>query len=450
MKERFLTPTLLFLLGLGLSVFFVPIEVSRVSNQIIGFPDESILAHKLRPALLALFFFLPFIGCLAASFCGILDRYILRQFTRCFLICFSALYGLLLLMEIQNKASDFKGQSLYEIIKYFVIQVPEVFTIVIPYSLMLSLLWSLGKLSKSKEIVSILQSGRSLFRFVTPFLIIGGLLSLALGILTYHWAPFSEAYKRTTSNTYKNFNNTAALNVGYGDPELGRIWTVGKFPKRFLEKEALEKVTISQTNSKKQLTNRYLIEKAIWHQESRCWTFYDVRHIDYTPTLDSDNELATPIQTKHEELKKDFPETPYQIIRPGLKPNQLGIPELTAWIDKNPDHPLSFKRAYQTWFHFRFAQPLLCLIIVLLSVPLGISFSRNTSGANIAIAILLSAIMLFCSEVFPTLGESGILPPALAAWATNIIFTFIAIYLFQRRLSGKPIYQILKALIPGC
>ena len=46
------------------------------------------------------------------------------------------------------------------------------------------------------------------------------------------------------------------------------------------------------------------------------------------------------------------------------------------------------------------------------------------------------------------MGESGYLPPAWAAWGTNIIATLVALILIQRRLVGRPIYQTLRKLLP--
>jgi len=46
-------------------------------------------------------------------------------------------------------------------------------------------------------------------------------------------------------------------------------------------------------------------------------------------------------------------------------------------------------------------------------------------------------------------GEAGSIPPALAAWAPNIFFTLIGLYLFQRRITGRPIYHSLRKILPG-
>lgn len=453
MNKKMHIPIILAIVGGIFSFILFPIEQQRVISHLKGFPDENFIAHILRPYLISLLFFVPCILAFINSLSGILDRYLMSQFTRCFLICFFAMSALFVLMELQNRASEFSDFSLVEVLTYYLIQAPQMLMMIIPYSLLLSLLWCLGKLSKSKEIVSVIQGGRSIMRLIRPFILVGLFLSLIMFILSYHWAPYSEAYKRALNNTFQKENNYVATNVGYGDPESGRVWTVGSFPKNFSNGEPLKNITITQTNQEHQITERFLSKLAVWQGDTRTWELTDIIHIDFTPTLKSTvspsdkvnhHKVTFPKITKKQTLTLDLPETPWQIIRPALKPNQLGIPELTSWISNNPDHPLSFKRAYSTWWHFRFAQPFICIIIVLLSIPLGISFSRSSSGGGITIAILLSAIMLFCSEVFPTLGESGHLPPILAAWATNILFGFVAIFLFHRRLSGKPIFQKIK------
>jgi lipopolysaccharide export LptBFGC system permease protein LptF len=57
--------------------------------------------------------------------------------------------------------------------------------------------------------------------------------------------------------------------------------------------------------------------------------------------------------------------------------------------------------------------------------------------------------MMLTSNIALSLGESGILPPALSAWLPNLLFALLGLYLFHRRLSGRPIYQTLKRLLPS-
>ena len=63
--------------------------------------------------------------------------------------------------------------------------------------------------------------------------------------------------------------------------------------------------------------------------------------------------------------------------------------------------------------------------------------------------VVLSALMLLVTSISIALGESGTLPPVQAAWLPNLIFATLGIYLFYRRISGQPIYLILRRLLPS-
>ena len=144
----------------------------------------------------------------------------------------------------------------------------------------------------------------------------------------------------------------------------------------------------------------------------------------------------------------DFPETPWQIVTPGLQEDYLGIPELRSWLQQYGRDEWAPRQSYLTQWHYRWAQPWICLVVVLLSAPLGIVFSRRGTAGGVAIAALLIGAMLLCSKIFLTLGDAGHLSPPLAAWATNLLFTSIALLLFWRRLQGRPIYQTILSHTP--
>ena len=136
-------------------------------------------------------------------------------------------------------------------------------------------------------------------------------------------------------------------------------------------------------------------------------------------------------------------------MKPGLNEEHLGIPELKSWLQQYDGDQWAPRRAYLTQWHYRWAQPWICLVVVLLAAPLGIVFTRRGTAGGVAIAVFLSASMLLSAEIALSLGDAGILSPALAAWGTNLVFTTFALFLLYRRLRGRPIYQALKKLLPA-
>jgi lipopolysaccharide export LptBFGC system permease protein LptF len=60
---------------------------------------------------------------------------------------------------------------------------------------------------------------------------------------------------------------------------------------------------------------------------------------------------------------------------------------------------------------------------------------------------MLSVLMIFFSSVTLALGEASLIPPVLAAWLPNIGFGLLGLWLYHRRVTGRPIYQSIKRLI---
>lgn len=434
-------PLALLILGVVAAFYLCPIEAAAVEQQIIGYPDSVIPAYQLRPWLLGIVCLLPFFSAVLYRCCDTLDRYTLRSFLSCFVICFGALFIVLFLEDIQDNLSDFQesDQMMFLLGKHYLIKIPALLVFILPYSLMLALLWSLGKMSKNQEIVSIIQTGRSVPRIVAPLVGFGCIAAFMCMIFNYHWAPYAESQEENILAEAKGDAQSEAKHVAYQSSDDRRQWYIGAFPAETEHGKPLQSVSISVMNEDHKLTHRILSESASWSIDDRKWTLKTPVTFDF-----SGPEIRATKHTK--DLVYEWPETPFQIINPGLKPPFLGVPGLTSWLANHRDHPLSDRRSYVTHWHYRFAQPFICLITILLAAPLGIVFSRRGVSGGVAVAIFLCAGMIFCSTVFPTLGESGHLPPLVAAWATNILFTLVALVLFHRRMTGQPIYQT----IIGC
>src|SRR5256714_12019751 len=88
------------------------------------------------------------------------------------------------------------------ILKYYLTQVPQILVILFPVALLLGLLFSLGRMSRSNEIVSMLTAGVSIPRVLSPLIGMGLLTVAASFALNYSLAPHAEMAK-------KNFIATA-------------------------------------------------------------------------------------------------------------------------------------------------------------------------------------------------------------------------------------------------
>ena len=445
--SRWLPPLIALVLGGIAAALLVPMEHASVNFHLDGFPDSHILSHRLRPWVLAALCLMPTAAavfyCLGTTF----DRYLARQFTGIFLICLGTLFGLWLLLDINDNFGDLKGSSnrLLSVAAFYGYRSPAILILILPYSLLLALIHGLGKFSKSNEIIAMIQSGTGIVRVSAPLIFAGLWCSLFLLGLNYHWAPQAEGKRDELIARANGWPIYDAKNVLYRDHGSQRLWMVGAFPENFQQGGHLQDVEITTLNPDISLKNRMTSPRAWWDRKTRHWTFEEPAIARFTP-----GESPSLEQMDQPLVKKTWKETPSQIIKPGLSVENLGIPGISSWL-RSPlaDQAVSHRASYLTHWHYRWALPLTCVVTVLLAAPLSIHFTRRGSGSGIFLAVLLSVLMIFFSSITLALGEAELLPPAFAAWLPNIGFALLGLWLYHRRVTGRPIYQTLNRLLTG-
>ncbi|MFT4177197.1 MAG: LptF/LptG family permease [Luteolibacter sp.] len=443
---RFLLPVVLALLGAIAAAIIIPAEHAAVKYQFIGFPDSDLLTHKGRPFVLGVIFLLPALGGLLYSLADTMDRYLVRQFSGIFFICFSALFSIWLLFDLNDNLSDFRDSknTLLTIVSFYSHRAPAIILFLMPYALLLSLLYCLGKLSSDREIIAMIQSGRGVARVTRPLIITGVFFSLLCMGLNYQWAPIAESQKDNILNAARGRPVYEANNVMFREPHTHRMWMVGIFPKNFEKGEPLRSIEVTTTDEKQSIVQRLTATSAVWKRKERLWIFENANVCTYS----SD---GVPTFKKHTEplVISGWSETPLQLIKPGLSAEYLGVPGLVTWLKSRATLGFEVTAApYRTHLHYRIALPFACLVTILLATPLSIHFSRRGPGSGVFLAVVLSAFMLLISNIALAFGESGKIPPYLAAWLPNLLFSLLGLYFYHRRATGRPIYQSLLRLLP--
>lgn len=444
-KALLVTLALAVLGGLA-CLWLVPQETQAVKQQLLGFPDSHVAAHEARPWVLAAFAFLPAVASLAYLASGTLSRYVIRQFLVIFGICLSALFLVWLLIDLSDNIGDFRESSrpLITALVFYATTCPATILLLLPYSLLLSLLYSLGKLSTHREVVAMIQSGRGVIRITLPLLVAGVFCALGGLALNFHWAPVAEGKQQAILDAARGRRVDEARQVLYRNAAEGRLWMIGAFPRSYEAGEPLHAVEVTTTDEDNQMVSRFTASRATWDRESAHWTFEEPVICRYTA-----NE-APVFETPPGPLTVDgWTETPWQLIKPGLSAAFLGLPDLNTWLRANSRSPRFADPApYLTHWHYRWAMPFTCVVTVLLAAPLAVHFSRRAPAGSIFIAVVLSALMMLLSNISLAFGESGIAPPIAAAWMPNIFFSLLGLYLFHRRITGRPIYQTVRRLLP--
>src|SRR5882762_8108465 len=124
----------------------------------------------------------------------LLDRYVLRYFLQAYFYCIAGFISIWFIFDISDNISTFLDERISRslIAKYYLTQVPQILVILLPVALLLALLFCLGRMSRSNEIVSMLTAGVSVPRFLLPLILIGFLTVCASAALNYALAPHAD------------------------------------------------------------------------------------------------------------------------------------------------------------------------------------------------------------------------------------------------------------------
>ena len=94
---------------------------------------------------------------------------------------------------------------------------------------------------------------------------------------------------------------------------------------------------------------------------------------------------------------------------------------------------------YDVEIHKKFALAVACVVFVLLGAPIALRFPRGGVGLVIGVSLFVFAAYYSFLIAGEELASRGMLPPWIAMWAANVLFTAVAIPLDLRmnHLSGS-------------
>ena len=426
----------------SLAVFAVWLatEITRAGAsrlQLAGV-EPSTIGSAFRLILIGSIILSPPAITLLYSKASLLSRYILRQFCTPFTYCFSGFIIIWLIIDLSDNGPDFfeAKASLLDVFRYYTVQIPQVIVMILPITLLLSLLYALSKMSKSNEIISMICAGQSLRIILMPLFLTGFYLSLVALALNYEWAPEAEGRKESVMSSMKEKAKAsgkkkryAAYARLYRNRENRRTWFVGRIPFD-LAGDKLSNVEIYQSDKSGNTKLAYFAEKAAWNYFTREWRLIRGAVVYFD---NSGNVLS---QSRFDMRRvSTWNETPWKIFSGSLVPEQLGVPGLSFHLKTNADQPERLLAPFKTHWHYRWALPWGCLGITLIAAPLGIVFSRQGVMGSVAAALMIFFGMLVSENIFLALAQGMRIPAFFGAWTTNILLALVgilALYLKSR------------------
>ena len=358
----------------------------------------------------------------------ILFRYILREYAKIFLMCFSGLLTIYLVIDFFEKVRRFLrfDSGVLAILTYFALKIPAISFQVAPFAILVSTLLTLGLLSRSNEITALRSCGVGLLWMTSPFLLFASGVSLVLLAFSSTIIPLAsekaeevrliQIERRPVPVTIQATQPWVRL----GADAIMRVREIGA------SGTILRGIQVFHFDPAFRLDQ--LTEAAEARYAPDAWTFLNGNRRLFQLDKTVDLTLFATQRADIALIPDDFSSS-----LTGNSEN-MTFREIRNYVDRFQGEGLSFSRLL-TDYYSRLAFPLVTVVMVLVGIALGLRGS-GVRGGSMALGIGQSFIVGFCywttHSVAIALGRGGALDPMLAGWMANLLFLSFALYLLLK------------------
>ena len=357
---------------------------------------------------------------------NLIDLYIARTYVRTLMLAVVGLMGLFYISTFIDKSDKlFKGQvTLTTILSFLWWETPQFLYYIIAIAVLLSAIATIGLLTKNSEIIVMRACGISIYRTAVP------LLAFALAASAVLFA-FEERILAFTNRRADYLNHIIRGGLPETFDVVHRKWLAGR------NGEIYHFQLFDPRRSELSALSVFRFEPASNAMVQRVYA----SRATYLPRL-RDDEAAWEVKAG---WVRDFAKgnvtkyAPFDTSRVPIepadyfsteepKPDRMTFAQLRRYIDELEASGYTVLE-HKVALYQKFAFPLVTLIMTLIAVPFALTTGKRGALYGIGVGIALALVYWTAISVFAAFGSGGLIPPALAAWAPNLLFGATAAYL---------------------
>ena len=320
-----------------------------------------------------------------------------------------------------NPASD-TSQMIVNLLPYYL-------GIAVPMALLLGVIITVDRFSRSSELTAAFGSGISLLHMTKPFLILGTFLAVITLFIEGYMQPVGRYNYRQVEHSVKQQSFTAALREGTFTSVGNRTFFAGTdlkgdamgpifiYEKQMKDgkQEGLRLTTAGQGEI---IIRENTMEPVLQLAKGQIYQVMEDKNIDGDFSFESSSIAGAANEITFRSRGDDEREmTSLQLLE-----NRRGdVSRFNINSDVN-----------NATLHLRLAKSALLLILPFIAVPFGLNYGRNPSSAGIAIGVVFLISLQKALEFGQSLGAAGKVPPWVGIWPIIIAVAIFAAWLFRK------------------
>lgn len=356
-----------------------------------------------------------------------LDRYLISKFLGTYFFSIILIISIAVVFDYNDNIDRFTQSHApwKEIIfTYYLNFIPYYANLFSALFIFLSVIFFTTKLADNSEIIAMQAAGMKFSRIMRPYMISATFVAILSFYLGSEVIPkgsvkrldFENQYKRKNKNATYSDNIQMMVDTGvvafiehYEDAlKTGYHFSLDKFEgKKLVSHMTATSLTYDTLSNEK------------YH-----WKLYNVTIRD----MHTSREIITNKSTIDSIIVME----PVDFIAQRHVEQAMTNEELRDQIKKQKIRGTGQSALYEIEYYKRFASPLASFILATIGLTLSAKKRKNGLGLALGVGLALSATYILFQTVSATFSTNAGLPPVIAAWLPNLIFTFIAAYLYKK------------------
>jgi lipopolysaccharide export system permease protein len=352
----------------------------------------------------------------------LLDTYILKKFLGTFVFTMLVITVIAVVIDTSEKADDFvrSGLSFWQLVThYFIGFIPFIMSMIFPLMVFIAVIYFSSKMAGRSEFIAILAGGVRYNRMLRPYLVGGVFLSVIFWLASQYWVPRANEIRTDFQAVYVDRNSSYN-----GDMYRNNNYYLRVDPHTFVDFRYYD--TASKTASSfflqklKGNTVYYTVkaETIRWDPNKKDWKLNGV----VERSINGATETLKRLDTLHINLNVQ----PKELRRDDYLKDKLTTPELHEFIHMEEVRGAEGLNTFKVELYHRDATPFSVIIMAMIGAIIASRKIRGGSGLHLAVGIVMASIFVVMDKFAVTFSTKGNLPPVLAAWLPNIIFTGVA------------------------
>ena len=351
----------------------------------------------------------------------LIDGYIVKRYLGTFTVMILLFIPIGIMVDVAEKIDKFKEKEipLIAIIGYYIDFTWYFANLLFPIFLFLSVIWFTSKLANNTEVIAVLSSGISFYRYLRPFLISATFIAVFAffagmfivpksnqGFNDFRYEYLVKQEARNTDKVFQQINENEFIYVTNYDPIRKRAtnFTLEHFEGnklkfkinasriRWIDRDSVFRLS---TYSKRIFEG----DQERYQYEAHKDTLFDFEVSDLAPV----NYIA----------------------------ETLTFGELNQLIEEERIRGSLLINNHLLVRHKRWSIPISAFVLTIIAVAVSSFKRRGGMGVNLAFGISLGFLFIFFDKIFGVMVSKSTFPPFLAAWLPLFLFGFLAVFLLQ-------------------